>query len=141
MTSQMNLFVDTSAWFALIDKSDQNHKRARNFLNQLREVPVLFHLTDYIVDETTTLLRVKISHRQAVAFLDYLNASPHVIRTHVSPDMLAAAEDLFRRYQDKQWSYTDCVSFAYMDNEGVQEAFSFDGNFREYGKQVHPGRG
>ncbi len=134
----MRLFVDTSAWFALIDKSDQNHRRARQFLNQLRQTPVLFYLTDYIVDETTTLLRVRVSHRRALAFLDYVKTSRQIIRTHVTPDLLAEAEVLFRRYQDKKWSYTDCVSFAFMDQGELQDAFSFDANFAEYGKQIHP---
>jgi len=138
MKPPMKLFVDTSAWFALIDKNDQNHKPARDFLDQLDKAPVLFHVTDYIVDETATLLRLKVSHRQAVAFLDYLANSPHVVRAYATPDLLAQAEDLFRRYKDKRWSYTDCVSFVFMDGEGLNDAFSFDANFREYGKQVHP---
>jgi len=138
MKPPMKLFVDTSAWFALIDKNDQNHKPARDFLDQLDKAPVLFHVTDYIVDETATLLRLKVSHRQAVAFLDYLANSPHVVRAYATPDLLAQAEDLFRRNKDKRWSYTDCVSFVFMDGEGLNDAFSFDASFREYGKQVHP---
>ncbi|RPJ49623.1 MAG: PIN domain-containing protein [Acidobacteria bacterium] len=141
MKPAMDLFVDTSAWFALIDKNDQNHRRAAEFLHQLSETPILFHLTDYIVDETTTLLRIKVSHRRAVAFLDYLKTGANIVRSHVSPDLLVEAENLFRRYKDKKWSLTDCVSFAYMDQEGLQDVFSFDANFREYGKQIHPGGG
>ncbi len=138
MKPLMRLFVDTSAWFALIDKSDQNHRRARDFVHQLRETPILFYLTDYIVDETTTLVRLRISHRRALAFLDYLNTGRQMVRTHVTPELLAEAEDLFRRYRDKHWSYTDCVSFAFMDEQDLHDAFSFDANFAEYGKQIHP---
>jgi predicted nucleic acid-binding protein len=141
MKPLMKLFVDTTAWFALIDEGDQNHRRAREFFNQFRETPVLLYLTDYIVDETVTLLRVRVSHRHALAFLDSLKTSRQIIRAHVSPDLLAEAEVLFRRYRDKRWSFTDCVSFAFMDQRDLHDAFSFDANFAEYGKQIHPAGG
>jgi len=134
----MRLFVDTSAWFALIDRSDQNHGAAAGFLKQFQTSPVIWHLTDYVVDETLTLLRLKVSHQQAVAFLDFLDGSRQVVRSHVTPDLLRQAEDIFRRYRDKKWSFTDCVSFAYMDSEGLADAFAFDRNFSEYGKQLYP---
>jgi len=44
----------------------------------------------------------------------------------------------FRKYSEKRWSYTDCVSFAYMDEIGLEDAFTFDRNFAQYGKRVHP---
>jgi len=134
----MKLFVDTSAWFALIDRSDQNHEAAAGFVRQFQVEPVTWHLTDYIVDETATLLSLKVSHQQAVAFLDFLDRSRQVMRSHVTPDLLGKAEKIFRRYRDKKWSFTDCVSFAYMDSQGLADVFAFDHNFAEYGKQRYP---
>lgn len=134
----MRLFVDTSAWFALVDRSDQNHRAAAGFVKQFRVEPVIWHLTDYIVDETATLLRLKLSHCEAVAFLDFLDRSRQVVRSQVTPDLLREAEAIFRRYSDKKWSFTDCVSFAYMDAQGLADVFAFDRNFTEYGKQPHP---
>lgn len=50
------IFVDTSAWFAAVVPSDPNHSEAASWLTANLE-PLL--TTDYIVDETLTLLRAR----------------------------------------------------------------------------------
>ena len=134
----MKLFVDTGAWFALNSRSDENHRTAAGFVRRFKKEPVLFYTTDYVVDETVTLLRFKVSHSQALVFLDFLTESSHVARVQVSSELVGRAEGIFRTYRDKLWSFTDCVSFAFMDELGLEEAFSFDQNFTQYGKILYP---
>lgn len=134
----MKLFVDTGAWFALNSRSDENHRTAAGFVRRFKKEPVLFYTTDYVVDETVTLLRFKLSHSQALVFLDFLTESSHVARVQVSSELVGRAEGIFRTYRDKLWSFTDCVSFAFMDELGLEEAFSFDQNFAQYGKILYP---
>ena len=55
--------VDTSAWYALFDKDDSEHEAAKHF-QQINHSPYL--TTDYIIDETLTLVRVRLGHRKAV---------------------------------------------------------------------------
>ena len=50
------ILVDTGAWFASVVPSDIDHASASQWLNQNAE-PLL--TTDYIVDETLTLLRAR----------------------------------------------------------------------------------
>jgi predicted nucleic acid-binding protein len=50
------IFVDTSAWFAAVVPSDPDYSEAANWLAVNRE-PLL--TTDYVVDETLTLLRAR----------------------------------------------------------------------------------
>ena len=44
-----------------------------------------------------------------------------------------AAWQIFATYQDKGWSFTDCVSRVVMDRLGIATAFAFDKHFREFG--------
>jgi predicted nucleic acid-binding protein len=134
----MKLFVDTGAWFALQARTDANHSKAVKFLERFKSAAVTFYVTDYIVDETVTLLRMKASHHQAQVFLDFLKDSRHLVRSHVGAELLSQAEEIFRKYKDKDFSFTDCVSFAYMDELELQDVFTFDHNFHQYGKRVHP---
>ncbi len=134
----MRILVDTSAWFALNDRKDQHHTRARRFVENLKGSPMLFLATDYIVDETATLLRLKVSHKEAVAFLRIFSRSSQMVREQVTTDHLKRAEEIFTRYRDKFWSFTDCVSFAYMEERGIKDAFTFDVNFSQFGLRVHP---
>src|ERR1051325_6831649 len=55
------VFVDTSAWFAAIVPSDPNHASAAHWLAANAEVLIT---TDYIVDETLTLLRARGEHQR-----------------------------------------------------------------------------
>ena len=134
----MRLFVDTGAWFALNSRNDENHHTAAGFVRRFKKEPVLFYTTDYVVDETVTLLRFKVSHSQALLFLDFLAKSAHVARVRVTSELVGQAEEIFRTYTDKRWSFTDCVSFAFMDELGLEEAFCFDQNFAQYGKILCP---
>jgi len=52
------IFVDTSAWIALADKSDQNHHRAQtNYEQQIKPHSIQLLTSDYVLDETLTLIR------------------------------------------------------------------------------------
>lgn len=136
--ARMRVFVDTSAWFALNSRKDQHHKQARDFIASLKHNPVLLLTTDYVVDETLTLLRFKVSHREAAAFLRLFSRSPQVVREQVTSDHIKHAEEIFSRYRDKYWSFTDCVSFAFMEEKGLKDAFAFDENFSQFGMRIHP---
>ena len=57
------IFVDTSAWFALSCHQDQDHLMIRD-LFAMNRLPLL--TTDYILDETITLLQARLNHAYAV---------------------------------------------------------------------------
>ncbi|MEK6407185.1 MAG: hypothetical protein AABN34_09505 [Acidobacteriota bacterium] len=57
------IFVDTGAWFASVVPSDIDHASASQWLNQNVE-PLL--TTDYIIDETLTLLRARGESTRAI---------------------------------------------------------------------------
>lgn len=134
----MKLFVDSSAWLALYDETDQNHERATIFFQRAAGEPTNFFINDYIVDETVTLIRYKVSLQRALRFLDSTSRSPRVVQSHVTEHLFREGEKIFRQYRDKKWSFTDCVSFAFMDELGLDTAFTFDKNFVQYGKHVLP---
>lgn len=43
------------------------------------------------------------------------------------------AREVFERYADKQWSFTDCVSYAVIERLGIKQTFAFDRRFRQFG--------
>lgn len=40
---------------------------------------------------------------------------------------------MFRRFDDKMWSFTDCTSKWTMEKLEIKQAFSFDHHFRQFG--------
>ena len=129
------IFVDTGGWYAVSDRKDCDHEAARQFL-ETNHLPLI--TTDYIVDETVTLLQSRLGHSYAVRFLDSVQASRLVRLVYLSQIDIEAAVVLFRNRPDKGWSLTDCSSFVLMQKFQLQIAFAFDGHFRQAGFQTRP---
>ncbi len=43
------------------------------------------------------------------------------------------AWEIFSRFRDNEWSFTDCVSRVVMGRLGISVAFAFDEHFRQFG--------
>ncbi|MBL8824680.1 MAG: PIN domain-containing protein [Planctomycetia bacterium] len=127
------IFVDTGAWYALLVNDDPDHQKARAWVAANRERLVL---TDYILDETLTLLRARGQKKQAITFgydiLDLEVADFYL----VSLEDIESAWDIFQKYSDKEWSFTDCTSKVAMERLGITTAFAFDQHFRQFGNVV-----
>ncbi|MFW6111111.1 MAG: type II toxin-antitoxin system VapC family toxin [Thermoproteota archaeon] len=60
-----------------------------------------------------------------------------VIR-RVKPQIEEKAWEIFKKYQDKDFSFTDCTTFAMMEEEALSTAFTFDPHFQQYGFRMVP---
>jgi len=130
------VFVDTSAFFAIENERDRHHARALLARDALMSKGERLVTTDYILDEVYTLIRVRVGHRAAVDFGQSVQSSRFVRVEPVTPEDFEAAWQIFRRYDDKAFSFTDCTSFALIQRLDVRVAFAFDRNFQEYGNFV-----
>jgi hypothetical protein len=128
------VFVDTAAFFAIENERDRHHGPALDTRDRLMAGGERLVTSDYVLDEVYTLIRMRVSHRAAVEFGDSLRASRFFRLEPVTPVDFEAAWRLFRRYDDKAFSFTDCTSFALMERLRIQTAFTFDRNYAEYGK-------
>lgn len=128
-----DVFVDTAGFLALWDSSDEHHSAALNVQSDLARKRRRFLTTDYIVDETTTLLQRRHSHAAAVDFLETSRRSGALRLEWVDPDRFSAAASWFQRHSDKAWSFTDCVSFVVMHELKIRDAFTTDHHFTQAG--------
>ena len=124
------IFVDTGAWFACVVPWDANHAAAAAWIRQNRD-PLI--TTDFIVDETLTLLRARNENARAVALGDQLFGDIWASLYFVSEDEIREAWHVFRNYADKDWSFTDCTSKVVIEKLGLATAFSFDHHFEQFG--------
>lgn len=127
------IFADTGAWYAYVDTSDAHHIAAVQFINTLTEPLVT---SSYIFDETVTLIRMHLGHHIAVQFGARLRHEKIAKLLRITDSDEQKAWDIFERHQDKQFSFTDCTSFALMERLGIDTAFAFDRHFRQYGKFI-----
>ena len=127
------VFMDTAGFLALWDAADTHHARAVHLQAALSGKKRRFLTTDYIVDETTTLLLVRHSHAAAADFLKTTLESKSLRLEWIDSERFHAAGELFRRHDDKEWSFTDCVSFVLMHELKIHDSFTTDHHFRQAG--------
>ena len=127
------IFVDTSAWYAYIDRSDADHAGAVKLVKELNR-PLI--TSNYILDEILTLVKVRIGSHIAINLGRKLwNQEVATLVRITERDELRAWE-IFTQYEDKGFSFTDCASFALMERLKIDTAFTFDDHFIQYGKFI-----
>jgi len=137
--SPSRLFVDTSAFYALDDPDDRCHSEAENFLDAVRKDPqVALFTSNYVIDESLTLIRMRLGHQIAVRFGTRVRESKVLTIIRVEEHIEETAWNIFRSFADKEYSFTDCTSFAIMEQEDIGDAFAFDKHFKQHGFVVHP---
>ena len=129
----MKIFVDTGAWLALHDKHDQFHKQVIEAKTRIEKEEIELITSDFIFDESLTFIRYRVSHDAAVLFGSSLFHSSIVTMVSIDRDILHLAFELFRKYQDQDFSLTDCTSFVLMKRLKLTTCFTFDSHFSQMG--------
>lgn len=127
--------MDTGAWFALVNRSDPDHRSVTELLESFQGRLVT---SSYVLDETITLCLARLGHRVAVLAGTTLLDPDVVDLFRVSASDERAAWDLFRSRDDKTYSFTDCTSFILMRRLAVPRAAAVDSHFRQEGFDTVP---
>jgi len=127
------VFVDTMGWFSLLNQRDAWHERACDVMHQLSLARTPLFTTDYVADETATLLKVRGATHAIDSFFELLDISRALTMTTIGSERFAAAKNLFLRRKDHGYSFTDVTSFVVMDELRIREALTHDSHFVEAG--------
>lgn len=132
MTST-SIFIDTSWFKAYLDPRDDFHSQAVAQSKVLSQEKTILYTTNFVVDETLTLLRVRSGLEVALKFRDFLaQISSHTKIIRILSQDEFKAWDWF----PKKWSklsFSDCTSFAVMQRLGLKDVASFDDHFGRAG--------
>jgi predicted nucleic acid-binding protein len=126
-------FVDTSGFYALLVKADRMHVRASAILARAAQSSGRFVTTDYVLDETATLLRARGHGYLAEALFETVFGSRACRVEWMDPESFAPTRAFFLKHHDQDWSFTDCFSFSLMRRLGIRDALTTDAHFRQAG--------
>jgi len=131
-----SVFADTSFFFALVAKRDPAHQAAVSAYAKLLRARCRVVTTDYIIDETLTLTKARISAETALALLDRIETSEAITLEDITDRRFSAAKAFFRKHADHGYSFTDCTSFVLMNELEQTAALTTDRHFIEAGFQA-----
>jgi uncharacterized protein len=132
------VFVDTGGWMACADLGDPAHVACAAARDATLEAGRILITTDFVVDETLTLIRFRLGLAAANAWWQQLDGSARLRWERVENDRFERARSLFFQYRDKDLSFTDCTSFAVMRELRLTTVITTDGHFRQVGFDVLP---
>ncbi|NCR42387.1 MAG: type II toxin-antitoxin system VapC family toxin [Microcystis aeruginosa W13-11] len=124
-------FLDASYIVALELVDDQNHQLALQHWRSLDRKNLKLVTTSYIFDEVVTFFSSRYLHAKAVEIGERLLTSPSVQFIQVDEALFTEGWRLFRQYDDKSYSLTDCISFAIMKQLNINNSLTFDKHFSQ----------
>ena len=133
-SSRRDVFVDTSALVALAIKADNQNQRARAVRDNILVPGRCVLITTLLVLAETHALVLRRTGRPpfAASYLRRLYDGDLNVVPVMSSDERTALEILIR-YQDKEFSFADAVSFSVMERLRIGRVFSYDSDFDQYG--------
>lgn len=126
----MKAFFDTFGFVAWANPSDPAHVAVGNWLSVYTG---RFLTTEWILMQYADALCSQKQRGTAVAFIDSLRLDAQFEIIPYDTAVYQAGYDLFAARPDKDWSLTDCISFAVMARLGLTDALTGDRHFEQAG--------
>lgn len=123
----MSAFVDTSAWFAAVNRKDRNHVRAAELVRQHGNLVT----SEHVFVETWLLLKNRMDFHIARSF--WLGVRAGLVRVEPVTDVdLDMAWAIGKQYSDQSFSLIDLTSFVLCERLRIKQVISFDNDFVVY---------
>lgn len=123
------VFADTSALFALLSRSDENHDRAARAFAALRARRARLVCTSFVLVETYALVGRRLGTDAVRDFRT--DFAPLLEIVWVDETLHNRGLDLLLDRQKRSLSLVDAVSFVAMRERHIDEAFAFDPHFEQ----------
>ena len=131
------LVVDTWGWLSLADDREPRHRQVREIVAELGRAGGTAVTTDYILDETLTLVFRRLPFVRARRFMTTLDGAERDGTLHVEPvgaERFAGAKTLRLRFRDKpDISFTDLTTMVVMHELRLTRILTADEHFRHVG--------
>jgi hypothetical protein len=126
----MTCFVDTFDLIAWLNARDAAHAQVAAYLEEFSGDLLT---TEWVLLELADALSAPGARETVVAFLRAIRTDPMFEVVGYEAQVYRSGFDLFASRKDKEWSLTDCISFAVMSDRGLAEALTADHHFEQAG--------
>ncbi len=126
----MTVFMDTYGLIAWINTRDAAHRRVKAYLDSYSGSIVT---TEWVLLEFADAFSASSTKPFATEAIKRIHRVPMFLVVGFDPAVHQAGFDLYESRSDKDWSLTDCISFAVMTQRGLSEALTADHHFEQAG--------
>lgn len=126
-----NVFVDTSAFYAILDAEDPFHQTATDCFERAAREGWTLWTTSYALHETWALIQHRLGWEALDQFLDVILPCCDVEYVDRALHTLGALR--CRTEHQRRLSLTDCVSLEFMRLRGFADAIAHDDHFDRAG--------
>ena len=127
-------FVDTGPWFEFALNADKKRYQSTSAL--LTDTRYHWYSSTYVFDELMTLLVSKANKKKALLFGEKIRSSQMITWLHPSSEIEQECWETFKSYDDKEWSYTDCMSLLLIKKHKISLIHSYDHHFSQMGLKL-----
>lgn len=131
------VFIDTWGWLAIGHRKDLFHKEVMEYYQKLRAGNSLIFTSDYVLDETITLLFRREKYGEAVKFMGgILQAieSGYITVDRITSQRFLSAWESRKKFKDKPLiSFTDIATMVIMRERGIKYILTKDDHFTHVG--------
>jgi len=138
MIKATSIFIDTSAFIAMSNKKDAHYQEATLYIYSLVKNKYKIISTNIILIETFNFLKRNFKPAEANRISSSIKNSRQISVLYSDEDIENRAFEIFQKYSDQRFSFTDCISFAFMEKHEIDQAFTFDDDFKIFGFKVNP---
>ncbi|MDZ7687982.1 MAG: PIN domain-containing protein [Halobacteriales archaeon] len=143
MSARTPLFIDTGAFFARFNESDEHHAVASAVFEDIRSGDGGYsplYTSRFVLYELVDLLLYKVGYDTALGALDAILASESFNVLPVTEKTVRKARDEFERYDDQRISFVDHTSAVLCEEREIDRVFGFDSDFRTLGFELVPSK-
>lgn len=123
----MMVFVDTSAFYAVLDRDDENHRAARAIWQKLLGGETDLVTSNYVLVETCALVQHRLGVQAVRTFQE--DVTPLLTIEWIAKSHHETAMASVLATNRRKLSLVDCTSFVLMRGAAIQKAFAFDQHF------------
>lgn len=136
-----SVFVDSSAWIAVVRSRDRRHEDAASHLEALVERGLPLATSSYVLSESATRLRYDEGLRTALLFRELTDKAvgDGLLRiVWVDREYHERGWEVLSQHESLKLSLCDGVTCAICEKLGIDEVFAFDEDMRALGLQLGP---
>jgi predicted nucleic acid-binding protein len=130
------IFVDTSAFLAILLTEDVNHQRAVECWRTLLEEEQALLTNNYVLVESVVIIQKRLGLSMVRDFHERL--LPFVNVEWIDENQHESSIRFVLAANRRQLSLVDCSSFGTMRRLKIEKVFTFDSHFTEQGFEVTP---